>query len=57
MMLADKVQGGLPVSRLGHDGDVGLGVQQGPEPGAHQRLIIGEQDPDHVVSLDNGSAT
>ena len=27
--------------------DVGLGVEQRPEPGPHQRLVVGEHDADH----------
>ena len=30
--------------------DVGLGVEQRPEPGPHQRLVVGQQHPDHARS-------
>ena len=44
----DRLAHGLvTVGRLADDGDVRLGVEQGAEPGAHQRLVVGEQDGDH----------
>jgi hypothetical protein len=41
--------GGGPVAGLADYLDVGLGVQDQPEAHAEQRLVIGEQYPDHVV--------
>ena len=35
----------LAVGGLAHHLDVVLGVEQRPEPGADQRLVVGEQDP------------
>src|SRR6185437_8038331 len=32
---------------LGDDLDVVLGVEQGPDAAADQRLVVGQQDPDH----------
>jgi hypothetical protein len=40
----------VPVRRLGDDFDVGLGVEDEPEAAAHQRLVVSEQDADHVGS-------
>ena len=37
------------VRGVADDLHVVLGVEQGPEPGPHQRLVVGEQDPDHAV--------
>jgi hypothetical protein len=34
--------------------EVGLGVQDHPEPGPHQRLVVGDQDPDHRWPLSSG---
>ena len=35
------------VGGLADDLDVGLGVEDHPEAGAHERLVVGEQDADH----------
>ena len=35
------------VRRLTHHGQVGLGVEDEPETAPHQRLVIGDQNPDH----------
>jgi hypothetical protein len=45
-MRADGVDRLLTVSSLGDHGDVRFGFQNQLEPGAHQRLIIGQQYPD-----------
>ena len=37
----------VAVARLADHLDVVLGVEQGPEAPAHQRLVVGEHDPDH----------
>ena len=38
----------VAVGRLAHDLDVVLGVEQDPEPGADQGLVVGEDDADHA---------
>ena len=45
--LPDRV-GAVP--GLADDLHVRFGVENHPEPGAHQGLIVGEQDPDHASS-------
>jgi len=42
------------VDGLPDDGEVGLGVEQRAEPGAHDRLVIGDQDRDgaHACAAD-----
>src|SRR5581483_6159273 len=35
------------VRRLADDLDLGLGVEDHPEPGAYERLVVDEQDADH----------
>ncbi len=48
----------LAVGRLAHDLDVVLGVQQRPQPGAQQGLVVGEHDTDHVwVPSGNAAST
>src|SRR5207302_9142811 len=37
----------ITLARLPYDLDVVLGVEQRPEPGAHERLVVGQQDADH----------
>ena len=37
----------VAVGRLADHGDVVLGVEQGPEPSPHQRLVVGDDDGDH----------
>ena len=39
--------GVVAVGRLADDGDVGLGVEEGAEPGPDEGLVVGEQDGDH----------
>jgi hypothetical protein len=44
-----------PVSRLGDDLDVRLGLEYEPDAATDQRLIVGEQHPDHVdILVSNG---
>ena len=41
----------LPVACLADDLDVVLGLEDQPEAGAHQRLVVGEDDADcHVAA-------
>ena len=44
-----------PVVGLADDGDVRLGVEDHPQPGADELLVVDEQHPDHVGPLSNGS--
>ena len=44
-----------PVRRLADDLDVGLGVEDHPEAGADERLVVGDQDPDHSCGASSGS--
>ena len=46
----DERERRLAVGGLGDHRDVGLGVQQRPEPGPHERLVVGDHDADHVSS-------
>ena len=39
-----------PVTSLAHDHEVGLGLENGPEPGADELLVIGEQHAGHGES-------
>ena len=39
-----------PVDRLADDLDVVLRIQDHPEPGTHQRLVVGDQHPDRRVA-------
>ena len=39
------------VGRLADHVDVLLGVEDHPEAGAHQRLVVGDQDADHSAQL------
>ena len=41
---------------LGDDLEVVLELEQRGERGAHQRLVVGEQQPDHVARLDGDRA-
>src|SRR5262249_33976025 len=41
----------LPVAGLADHLDVFLGIEQGPEPGPDQGLIVGQQHPDHRAPL------
>ena len=43
----DEGEGGGAVVGLAHDLDVVLGVEQHPEAGPHERLVVGQHDPDH----------
>jgi hypothetical protein len=36
-----------PGSRLANDLDVGVGGEQFDQPGAHQAVVVGDQDPRH----------
>ena len=40
----------LAVLGLAHHLDVGLGVDQDPEAGPHQRLVVGHHDADHGLT-------
>src|SRR6185436_19535429 len=46
----------LPVGGLGHDRDVLLGFEQRTEAAADQRLVVGEQYPDHADRSRGSSA-
>ena len=48
----DRLQ---PVLGLGDDRHVGLGLDDLAQPAAHERLVVGEQDPDHGVPPASGS--
>jgi hypothetical protein len=37
----------VPRARLGDHRDPARRLQHRPEPGAHERLVVGEQDADH----------
>src|SRR5262249_1433993 len=52
---AHQVDRRRAVVGLAHDLDVVLGVEQHPEPGAHEHLIVGERDPDQPASTAAGS--
>ena len=43
--------GFLTVARLTGDLDVLLALEQHAQSGSHERLIVGEQDPDHCLVL------
>ncbi len=45
--VAHEVEGGRAVVGLADDLDVVLGVEEHAEPGAHERLVVGQHDPDH----------
>src|SRR5207302_4280502 len=45
--LARKLDGVAAVFRLADDLDAVLGVEQGAEPGAHERLVVCQQYADH----------
>ena len=45
--LEGEAHGLVAVGGLADDGDVVLRVEQGPEPAAHQRLVVGDDDGDH----------
>src|SRR5438034_5319552 len=45
-----------PVARLGHDLDVVFAGKQHPEPGAHHRLVVGdERSEEHTSELQSHS--
>ena len=46
--LADRL---VAVLGLGDDLDVALGLQDHPEAGAHELLVVGDEDPDHPLIL------
>ena len=48
----DRLQ---PVGRFGDHGHVGLGLDDLAQPSADQRLIVGQQDPDHGAPPASGS--
>ena len=48
---AARATAACSVRGLAHDLDVVLGVEQGAEAAADQRLVVGEQDPDHEAAL------
>ena len=41
---ARRPNGLLPVARLGHHDDVARRLEHGLEPGAHHRLVVGDDD-------------
>jgi hypothetical protein len=43
--LADQVDRGRAVGGLAHHDHAGLVVDEGAEPGAHERLVVGDEDP------------
>ncbi len=47
--LHGAAEGGLAVVGLAHHLDVRLGVEQRPKARPDQRLVVGEQDPDHAA--------
>ncbi|MCO5614894.1 hypothetical protein L7F22_069179 [Adiantum nelumboides] len=48
VVLAGRGDGLCAVGGLGDDVQVGLRAEQRAEPGADERLVVGEQDPDHL---------
>ena len=44
--LTDRLEA---VLGLGDDLDVALGLQDHPEAGAHELLVVGDEDPDHPL--------
>src|SRR5919204_1871802 len=54
--LPRQPDGILAGGRLAHHLDVGRRVEQHPEPGTYQCLVIGEENPDHGVAPLVGSA-
>ena len=44
-----EIERGLPVLRLADHLDVRSGAQEDGEPSAHERLVVGDRDPDHVT--------
>ena len=50
MRLAGREHRLEPVGGLAHDLDVGLGVEDQPEAGADERLVVGDEDADHAAS-------
>src|SRR3954454_3495365 len=53
--LADHLHGLLPVLGLAHDLDLGLGLQDHLEAGAHERLVISDQHSYQCSSRSKGS--
>ena len=51
----DLLDGLLPVDRLAHDLDVGLGVEDHLEARAHERLVVRDQHPYQCSSRSKGS--
>ena len=46
-----RLHDGVTAAHLGHDGQVGLEVEQRGQGPAHQRLVVGEQQPDGHAAL------
>src|SRR5207248_3211349 len=55
-LLSSPADGLLAVGRLSHDLDIGGRTEKHLEPGAHERLIVGQQHPDHEMAPFVGSA-
>ena len=51
---AGELDGLGAVARLPDDLDVVLGVEQRPEPGAYEHLVVGEDNPDHWPTVPRG---
>ncbi len=49
-VLARLSQRGVDVARLSDHFEVGLGIEQQPESGAHHRVVVGEHDLDRLES-------
>ncbi len=52
---AAPLEGLGAVLGLADDLDVGLRVEDRGEPGPHERLIVGDEDPDHGAGPSTGS--
>ena len=51
----DQVDGVAPVGRLADHVDVGLALEDHPEPGAHHRLVVDQHDADRHVAATIGT--
>ena len=51
-----QLDGRPAVGRLAHDLDPGLGIEDHREPGPHQLLVVGDEDPDAHGPLPRGAA-
>jgi len=52
---AGQPDAGSAVGRLAHDLEVVLRLEDHPEPGAEQQLVVHQSDPDHAGRDSTGS--